>query len=136
MVDVGKLFDKARDLVDQSITTAGTSVRIANLRSVLGPDLKPVVTVENARTEDAIVTLAGLDSGFVTPNLQVQSTDWRIIFKASIELPDLKQFITVLGSKDPRLEGISGEVLGHAVDSSGAYTAVYARPQHQGTWNS
>ena len=129
MVDTSRLFEIAQRQVDNAVESSGTTVLFASpstqprdADTLAKPDPTPIVT------EPGIVIVVTDADSEPVPGIELHRGDWKIILKASSRTPQEGEIVTVQTCRDPRLVTKSASVKGAIVDSSGAYTAVVARP--------
>lgn len=128
MADLTALFAVARDQVTRAVDSAGTTVTIGDFEEGTAADLTKTSTLTNSRTVNAVVTILGEEDVELTPQIKLRAGDLKVLMKHGETLPNEGQDLSVTTCLDSRLVGRHGPVLGSVVDSSNAYTLVFARP--------
>lgn len=130
MVDLTALFARAEALARQAIDTGGTTVAVQQVTTVTDPEtLEDVETATTIGTHPALIVPVGAQTQQVVPGVELRSTDWRIILHPDVPEPPQGHRMLCTVSRDPRLPGVHGRVLGSVSSSAGAVLTVYARPR-------
>lgn len=130
MVDLTALFARAEALARQAIDTGGTTVAVQQVTTVIDPDtLEDVETATTLGTYPALIVPVGAGTQQALPGVELRATDWRVILNPDVPEPPEGHRVLCTVSRDPRLPGVHGRVLGSVSSSAGAILTVYVRPR-------
>lgn len=130
MPDLGPLFALGQALAEQAIATGGTTVRAETRSVTVDPETLAATTTSSALfgSTGALVVPSGALTAQPLPDVEVRTTDWKVVLPAATVPPPVGAFVVVESSRNAWLVGRSGVVLGSSLDSAGAVLLVFARP--------
>lgn len=131
MADLAPLFALAQRQVTEAVRTAGTvlQVRHGAKEDIDDRTLERTLTGGTERPLDAIVVKVGATDAVMSPGVEIRSGDWRITLSIEDTAPVEGDYLVVTRSRGGVIEGDVARVIGVQQDSTGAYTAAFARPQ-------
>jgi len=125
-MDVSRIFDQARGLVDIAVNTAGTrATMFTRARSGLEASVDTVLW-----SGPCVAASVGAASvGEIIPGIVIKPTDYKVLCKASTPTPPDGSMLRIDRCKKTSLIGVEMKLVGKVEDSSGAHLTLFYRPQ-------